>query len=76
MAGVRFSRVELVVEHKVHVRDYEAFKAQIQFQKIPGVTTAGSKDKTFRSGVRVFDIYEVVASASVYARDTCLSPTR
>ena len=33
MAGVRFSRVELVVEHKVQVREHEAFKAQIQFQK-------------------------------------------
>ena len=33
MAGVRFSRRELVVEHKVHVREHEAFKEQIQFQK-------------------------------------------
>ena len=33
MAGVGFSQVELVVEHKVHVREHEAFKAQIQFQK-------------------------------------------
>ena len=30
MAGVRFSRVELVVEHMVHVREHEAFKAQFQ----------------------------------------------
>ena len=49
MAGVPFSRVELV---------------------------AGTKDKTFGSGVRVFDIEKVVDFASVYARDTCLSPTR
>ena len=69
MAGVRFSRVEHVVEHKVQIRWLEAFKAQIQFQKL-------SLEPTFGSGVRVFDIYEVVAFASVYARDTCLSPTR
>ena len=33
MAGVRFSRVELVVEHKVHIPLLEAFKVQVQFQK-------------------------------------------
>ena len=42
---------------------YESMKLlrrRYSSKKIPGATTAGSKDKTFGSGVRVFDIYEVV----------------